>query len=321
MPGDGSGRVLSISEAVKPQRDKANHRYESRASNAREDPRRSNAVVTNGSSPADTAGHRPRATATGQRQTSGVCDSCHTLIVQRGVKQMEQLRGGRKTPDVRRIGDIVTRPRKDNSFFIHELLTYLEHAGFEGTPRSLGFDESGRHMLTLVPGSVPHRVRTFSDEAVIKAAELLRRFHDATAQCRLRAGDELVIHGDAGPHNLVFADGVPVALIDWDEAQPGRRMQDISSAIWGFTNLACDGQDPRSYVRHIRLFCAAYGGADPAAAVTLIDQDLRAALAKHTAAGRLTPASVFVPWVRWLDTHGAELLQLVSAGENSRGPA
>ena len=34
VPGDGSGRVLSISEAVKPRRDKANHPYESRASNA-----------------------------------------------------------------------------------------------------------------------------------------------------------------------------------------------------------------------------------------------------------------------------------------------
>ena len=34
VPGDGSGRVLSISEAVKPRRDKANHLYESRASNA-----------------------------------------------------------------------------------------------------------------------------------------------------------------------------------------------------------------------------------------------------------------------------------------------
>ena len=34
VPGDGPGRVLSISEAVKPRRDEANHPYESRASNA-----------------------------------------------------------------------------------------------------------------------------------------------------------------------------------------------------------------------------------------------------------------------------------------------
>ena len=34
VPRDGSGRVLSISEAVKPRRGKANHPYESRASNA-----------------------------------------------------------------------------------------------------------------------------------------------------------------------------------------------------------------------------------------------------------------------------------------------
>ncbi len=223
----------------------------------------------------------------------------------------KQLRGGRTTPDVQRMGHIVKRTANENSVFVHELLRFLERIGFEGAPASLGFDQSGHHLLTFIPGNVPHRRHAFSDEAVIKAAELLRRFHDATARCQLKASDEVVIHGDAGPHNMVFAEGVPVALIDWDEAKPGRRLQDISDAVWGFTNLACDGQHPRNHVRHIRLFCSAYGGADAIAAVSLIEQDVRTALAKHTAAGRLTPASVFVPLVRWFDTYRAELLELV----------
>ena len=228
----------------------------------------------------------------------------------------KQLRGGRTTPDVRRIGHIVKRTANGNSVFVHELLRFLERMEFEGSPTSLGFDQSGHHLLTFIPGNVPHRRHAFSDEAVIKAAELLRRLHDATARCKLKASDEVVIHGDPGPHNMVFREGVPVALIDWDAAKPGRRLQDISDAVWGFTNLACDGQHPRKHVRHIRLFCSAYGGADPIAAVLLIEQDVRSALAKHTAAGRLTPASVFVPLVRWFDTYRTELLELVTASHD-----
>ncbi len=35
---------------------------------------------------------------------------------------------------------------------VHALLRYLEEAGFPGAPRALGFDSSGREMLSYLPG-------------------------------------------------------------------------------------------------------------------------------------------------------------------------
>ncbi len=223
----------------------------------------------------------------------------------------ERLLGGQVARDVLRIGATVRRPTTSNSVFVQELLNYLERAGFDGAPRACGFDEEGRQILTYIEGVVPHGEEDFSEAALIKAAQLLRRFHDTTANGPLRAGQEVVCHGDVGPHNMVFANQVSIAFIDWDDARPGHRLDDVADAVWSFTNLACDGRHPRSHVPRIAAFCAGYGNLNPVSVTGVIEQKLRQAYMNHRSAGRIAAAEIFAEWIGWFDSYAVQLCTLL----------
>ena len=48
--------------------------------------------------------------------------------------------------------------------------------------------------------------------------------------------------GDLGPWNTVYRDGVPVAFIDWDGAEPVEPVADLAAAAWAFVPLAPPAQ-------------------------------------------------------------------------------
>lgn len=53
------------------------------------------------------------------------------------------------------MGDTVRRPVSDASPRVRRLLDFLQSAGFQGAPRFLGIDDSGRDTLSFVPGTPP----------------------------------------------------------------------------------------------------------------------------------------------------------------------
>src|SRR5436305_15285139 len=65
---------------------------------------------------------------------------------------------------------------------VHALLRHLDAVGFDGAPRAHGVDRHGREMLTFIPGdTIPASLEGFRSEEVLRqAAQLLRRYHDAT---------------------------------------------------------------------------------------------------------------------------------------------
>ncbi len=63
---------------------------------------------------------------------------------------------------------------------------------------------------------------------------LLRRYHDAIAESDLTGGAEVVCHGDFGPWNLIWIEGLPRFVIDFDNAHPGFRDEDVGYALWKF---------------------------------------------------------------------------------------
>jgi hypothetical protein len=125
---------------------------------------------------------------------------------------------------------------------LRALLLHLEQAGFEGAPRYLGIDDDC-DVLTFVEGDVPsppYPAWSMTDSALAAMGRLLRRFHDATESFAASdhtgwsgnfadsAGGPVVCHNDTFPENVVFHAGVPVALIDFDEAGPGRPLWDLA---------------------------------------------------------------------------------------------
>lgn len=168
------------------------------------------------------------------------------------------LAGGDVTEGVVRVGDTVRRPRGPWSSSVASYLQHLEAVGFDGSPRFLGVDERGRDILEFVAGEVPGQpvVEPWAATlpVLVAVALLLRRLHDASASfvpsddaCWF--GDDihvelpadvppepppdLVTHFDVTPQNVVFRDGEPVALIDFDLTHPGSRLRDVvNTAMW-----------------------------------------------------------------------------------------
>lgn len=172
-----------------------------------------------------------------------------------------------------RIGDTVRRPTGPWTPTIHALLRHLD--GFDGAPRVLGIDEEGREILEHVPGAMawPTLGALATDDGLARAADLLRRYHEAVADfavpadavwqfpdmapdCEPFVGGEgmIVCHNDCAAWNLVMGDE-RWAFIDWDVAGPRPRIWDVAYAIRGMVLV-----DPDSDLAHrTAIFADVYG--------------------------------------------------------------
>lgn len=185
----------------------------------------------------------------------------------RGDENEIPLLGGRVTHDVVRVGNTVRRPPTPNSEFVRRLLQHLTAAGFDGAPASLGTDEQGRDVFGFIDGDVPADLGFYEDEILVRAASLIRRFHDATAElvatpAATAVDIEVVCHNDLSPCNFVFSAGVPIALIDFDAAAPGARAHDLGYAAWLWLDLGSSEIAAGDQRRRLALFLSAYGTDD-----------------------------------------------------------
>lgn len=141
-----------------------------------------------------------------------------------------------------RVGPHVLRPSSAHSGSIHAFLRAVRHAGFEGASSPVDIDEDGRERLVFIDGDVPvapYPDWSQSDTALASIARLLRGLHDAAGGFDPRgrtwdesladpAGGTLVCHNDVCPENVVFRDGIAVALLDFEFAAPGRPVYDVA---------------------------------------------------------------------------------------------
>jgi hypothetical protein len=213
------------------------------------------------------------------------------------------LAGGRMTSGIVRRGDRLLRPVGPWSPAVHEYLRYLEGVGFNGSPRVLSIEDD-REVLTFIDGEVAvdpqwepghgHRLPPYArtDLALYGVADLLRQLHAAASGFQpaitsyrnhprpARAG-EIISHGDLGPWNTVYRDGMPVAFIDWDSAGPISPLADLADAAWTFVPLAPPEQlieagfDPLPDLpARLRMFVEAYGLADRRAIVPALERSM-----------------------------------------------
>ncbi|MET4922043.1 phosphotransferase [Streptomyces sp. PSRA5] len=158
-----------------------------------------------------------------------------------------------------RVGDTVRRSSTSSArhaAYTRELLGLFAERGWGGAPRYRGVDEQGREVLGHIEGEVDLPV---SDARLARVAALVREFHDLTAGSPLADGREVVCHNDLSPRNTVYADGLPVALIDWDLAAPGDRIHDVAHICWRYLDLGPRIPDVADAARRITLVCDAYG--------------------------------------------------------------
>jgi hypothetical protein len=174
-----------------------------------------------------------------------------------------------------RIGETVRRPRQPSG--VRALLQWYERVGFDGAPRFLGFDEQGREILSYVQGEPGFAPVPCSDEVVAGIGRLLRRAHDAqrgfeppldAVWDKHVAGmdtGEVIGHLDLFWTNVVFRDGRPHALIDWELAAPTTRVLDVALAGTYWAGIRADSQLADWGVplerrgERLRLLCDAYG--------------------------------------------------------------
>jgi hypothetical protein len=194
------------------------------------------------------------------------------------------LSGGNIT-SVSRIGSTVRRQPGPWTAAVHSLLDHLQQSGFDGSPRVLGFDPQGREILTYIEGLAGfiseqeiRPARIWSDQILVEAAALLKRFHDATAGFRASPParwqmvfpdtdqHDVICHNDFAPYNLIFKEGHINGMIDFDTAGPGPRIWDVAYAAYRFVPFVprdvlhtMGAPEDSDIGRRLKLFCDAYG--------------------------------------------------------------
>ena len=166
---------------------------------------------------------------------------------------------------------------------MHALLRHFEAVGFEGAPRVLGIDEDGREVLSFVEGERGARAGACRGRGrLASSGAFSARMHDAQAGFGLRttqhwqrwsgAADDRtrsICHNDLFWPNVVFRDGPPVALIDWDLAAARATARTIVASAANYLGCRCardercaDGwgvPDRPSRRAPARCCCDAYG--------------------------------------------------------------
>lgn len=186
-----------------------------------------------------------------------------------------------------RVGRTVRRPVRPFTATVQSYLAHLHAHGFSSAPKPLGFDDSGREVLSFVDGDVPTEpLPDYATEegVLVDLAVLIRQLHQASASFdpppgavwgylpgRTPAGvvplferPELVAHQDYCPGNVVFSNGRPVALIDFDLARPTTRLADLVNALYWWAPLLHPLDRAPSLVEtdvahRVRVFVDAYG--------------------------------------------------------------
>ncbi|RFC70063.1 phosphotransferase [Streptomyces sp. AcE210] len=142
-----------------------------------------------------------------------------------------------------RRGEVVERPAPPNVRALHAYLRALRRHGFDAAPVPVGVRADGREQLEFITGDVaapPFPRWAMSETALRSVGGLLRRLHEASAGVRVDVsagwageladpeGGTMLCHNDVCPENVVFRDGRAVALIDFDQAAPGRPVWDVA---------------------------------------------------------------------------------------------
>ena len=185
---------------------------------------------------------------------------------------------------VERIGSLVRRPVNRWTSAVHGLLRYLEDAGLGRVPR-VADSKDGYEELSYIEGEAglrpwPEVLKT--DSGLSQLAGFLKSYHlavkdyvppEETEWCApdVKWQPGLIIrHGDLGPWNTIWHDGVLQGVIDWDFAEPGEAVTDLAQIAWYLVPLRGSEswrkvgfEEPPVLRDRLKVLCEAYDGFRP----------------------------------------------------------
>jgi hypothetical protein len=177
------------------------------------------------------------------------------------MKQVEEpLHGGLEDGRVVKVGDTVRRPAGAWTPTLQALLAHLRARGFPA-PAPLGLDADGREVVGYLPGRAsnwPWPPALLASDGARQIGAMLRAYHAAVADFAppsptvWRHGPqavgegEIVLHGDFGPHNLIWSETDLIGAIDFELARPGRAMEDAGFAVIRAVQLRPDEMTQRA---------------------------------------------------------------------------
>jgi Ser/Thr protein kinase RdoA (MazF antagonist) len=175
-----------------------------------------------------------------------------------------------------RVGATVHRPCGTHTAGVHALLRHVAGSGFAGVPRVVGVDGS-TEILDYIEGDAatePLADWALTEDALASVGTLLRDYHRHAGRFEgakhhwqrpvpTRWQGPLITHNDVNPANVIFRDGIAVALIDFDLAGPGTPAWDLALAacFWAPLRDPADVTDRRRDLRALRyrLILDSYG--------------------------------------------------------------
>lgn len=242
----------------------------------------------------------------------------------------EILLGGKVSNPVRIHGD-VHREAGPWTPAVHALLRHLEHAGFDGVPRVVGFDAEGREVVTYIEGeagSLRFPPALLYEQGLTALGRFIRAFHDAVAtfvpasDAVYRSGTrpvgpgEIVCHCDLGYWNTIWRGDDVVGLIDWDTAEPAPPLRDLSLAAMTTVPMHDDEWAvrvgfpvPLDRRRRLAALCAGYGDVTPTEVVQAAADSLTLEMERLQILG----AEGREPWAMLLEDGQIRMFETVAA--------
>ena len=148
------------------------------------------------------------------------------------------------------------------------------------------------------------------------------RTRAALAGTPFAGSHETVCHLDLAPWNTILTANRPTAFVDFDDAAPGPRTDDIAYLLWTFLDLGIAPVPPAVQALRLRLFCDAYT-ADSSVDASALRADLLPALNRQQhriLAFRAAQPDAFsaqkhteiLTAIRWITTHARTLARHLS---------
>lgn len=164
---------------------------------------------------------------------------------------------GRSHKNVFKKGDFLYKEKDEKSSEIVTLLRKLEKSEFTKFGRLIKEDQKFL-IFEYIEGFVPDNIGRTTNNQLYEATKILKEYHDVVANF-YDYKEILMCHGDLTPNNMVFAEGKPIAIIDWNSIYIGHRYEDLAYMIMTWLDIADPYRTFKDSIQTINKVIEEYG--------------------------------------------------------------